>query len=267
MKYAVSTKLAALFLLVASTSLMPTKNACADIAFKGSSAANDVLIKWYDQQIPSCFHGKQKIAFYVYNDSEMDKYLTSIGLSDGTSYASSNAGEIDGLFDNRRMKISLRVTNRGEYDQETLTHEYGHYVWFHILPDSDRKAYREIYDRQKRANCLVTDYAKVNLEEGFAEAFAFFIVEPGALKQKDEASFDFLQTFMNERTPSELARQNAPSPNAVSLLSLPDESAPVSRPTTPLIITASAIEELAASPAAKVQIAAFSSSSAKPVIW
>jgi hypothetical protein len=135
----------------------------------------------------------------------MDRYLASIGLRDGTSYANSSAGEIDGLFDNRHMKISLRVGPGGDFDQETLTHEYGHYVWFHILSRSDREAYRSIYDRQRRANSLVTDYASVNLEEGFAEAFAYFIVDPAKLKQGDQASFAFLSTWVSAHSHSALS--------------------------------------------------------------
>jgi hypothetical protein len=130
----------------------------------------------------------------------MDNYLRSVGLGNGASYSTSGAGEIEGLYDNHHLKISLRVSEKGAFDSEVLTHEYGHFVWFRLLDKVDRSEYRNIYNGQRKHHNLVSDYAGVNLEEGFAEAFAFYITDPATLKQKDPNSFQFLSDWQTKHS-------------------------------------------------------------------
>ncbi|MDR3710338.1 MAG: hypothetical protein P4L33_18730 [Capsulimonadaceae bacterium] len=217
------------------------RNAMADLVCRDTSGPSvQVVSSWYERDIPGSFRGGDNVTLYVYNDGAMDGYLRSVGLADGTSYAASSAGVIDGLFDNRHMRISLRINAQGGFDRVTLTHEYGHYVWFHVFDSSDRNAYRNIYNRSRSAHCLITDYAGVNLEEGFAEAFAFFITDPDGLRAKDQASFDFLAQWSAERIPSEPSRM---------ALSIPSETPHVDAPLVivplPQIATATELQATA----------------------
>ncbi len=91
----------------------------------------------------------------------------------------------------------MRVAANGAIDLQTLSHEYGHFVWFHVLTKDERKQYRSIYNSQAKKHQLVSDYAQTNLEEGFAEAFAFFTTSPETLKGIDAASYDFLASKVN----------------------------------------------------------------------
>ncbi|MDQ2687636.1 MAG: hypothetical protein M3Y28_07205, partial [Armatimonadota bacterium] len=117
-------------------------------------------------------------------------------LEDGASYASDNGeGEIMGLFADRQKRISVRVAANGAMDLQTLTHEYGHYVWFHVLSKDDRKQYKDLYKRQSASRALVSNYAETNLEEGFVEAFAYYIQRPDTLKARDAASFQYLAAW------------------------------------------------------------------------
>jgi hypothetical protein len=173
-----------------------SRPAQANIVVKSKlTPATSSLTTWYEQTIPSSFRSPANITLYAYNNHEMDNYLRSVGLFDGTSYASGGPGEIEGLFDNRHLRISVRISEQGTFDNQVLTHEYGHYVWFKLLDKNDRNQYRLIYNTQRRNHHLISDYADTNLEEGFAEAFAFFITSPNSLQQKDQLSYGFLSDW------------------------------------------------------------------------
>jgi len=51
-------------------------------------------------------------------------------------------------------------------------HEIGHHVWFIELNDEERKEYINIF---KDSNYYITDYSKTNVEENFAEEYAFYM--------------------------------------------------------------------------------------------
>lgn len=185
--------------LIALTGLLlPLRAARAQVVINGpETSATQTLNAWYTQSLPACFQARDHVALYPLNDHDMDRYLKSVGLEDGTSYESdSGDGEIMGLFANRQKRISVRVASNGAMDLQTLTHEYGHYVWFHVFSKDDRKHYKELYKRQMGLRALVSDYAETNLEEGFAEAFAFYIQQPDKLQSRDSASFQFLTNWV-----------------------------------------------------------------------
>lgn len=188
--------------LIAFTSLMlPLRSARAQVAINGpETPATQTLNAWYTQTLPACFQAKDRVTLFPLDDRAMDRYLKSVGLEDGASYASDNGdGEIMGLFAERQKRISLRVAPSGAMDLQTLTHEYGHYVWFHLLGKDDRKQYRALYKRQAASRALVSNYAETNLEEGFAEAFAFYVRQPAVLKSRDAASFQFIADWAAAR--------------------------------------------------------------------
>lgn len=183
-----------LILLALAGLLLPLRAAHAQIVVAGpSTPTTQALSAWYEHTLPPCFRATDRVTLYSLDNHDMDRYLKSVGLEDGASYASAlGDGEITGLFAERQKRISLRVSPDGTFDQQTLTHEYGHYVWFHRLTKNDRKQYRGLYKRQAETRALVSNYAETNLEEGFAEAFAFYIQQPAVLKAKDPVSFQFL---------------------------------------------------------------------------
>lgn len=184
-----------------------------------ANPAAGTLNGWYEGTLPSCFAARDAVALYPLADPAMDSYLKSIGLADGTSYAGDKGnGQIDGLFVNsKKLRISVRTSPAGAVDLQTLTHEYGHYVWFHLLSKDDRKRYRGIYRRQSETRQLISEYAMTNTEEGFAEAFAFYINQPDLLARRDAASFEFLAVWAAAHTPEMAAPEIALSAPAAAL--------------------------------------------------
>jgi hypothetical protein len=60
------------------------------------------------------------------------------------------------------------------------------------MTKNQRAIYRGLYSNQKAAHHLVTDYARESVEEGFAEAFSYYSMEPATLAKRDSASLHFL---------------------------------------------------------------------------
>lgn len=186
-------------LLALAGLLLPLRAGHGRVVVAGpETPATQTLNTWYGRTLPACFQARDRVWLYPLGDRAMDSYLKSVGLEDGTSYAGGN-GEILGVFAERQKRISLRVSPAGGVDLQTLTHEYGHYVWFHLLNTRDRKQYRGIYKRQAQTRALVSHYAGTNLEEGFAEAFAFYVRQPARLQAKDPISFRFLADWAAAR--------------------------------------------------------------------
>ncbi len=148
---------------------------------------------WYNLHVPARFRARQAVSVSLLTDEAMTVYLQSDGS--GESASSDDDGDIDGVFEDGPPSITLRLPPDGVPDTLTFAHEYGHYVWFDILSGGDRKHYRAIYDRQKAADSLVTDYAGDSVEEGFAEAFSYYVAQPDTLAQRDPLSFAFLSTW------------------------------------------------------------------------
>jgi hypothetical protein len=143
---------------------------------------------WYDRHIPPRFRARQSVSVSLLANSEMNVYLES---NAGTS-AEDGDGDIDGVFENDPPNITLRLSTDGILDEQIFAHEYGHYVWFDLLRDSDRRHYQKIYDRQKAAHALITDYAQTSVQEGFAEAFSYYVNHPARLARRDALSYRFL---------------------------------------------------------------------------
>ena len=158
------------------------------------------LTAWFAQHIPAKFQARGAFEVRPLPDFDMDEYLHG-GDSDDNS-PNSNAqdskdddDEIDGVFVNNPPRIVLRVPESGKLDFYTFAHEYGHYVWFDLLSKGDRKRYEVLYDKQKAAHKLITDYAAESVEEGFAEAFAASVNAPATLLHQDPLSFRFLAAW------------------------------------------------------------------------
>jgi len=50
-------------------------------------------------------------------------------------------------------------------------HEIGHHIWFQELSEKERNEYINIYED---SNYYITEYSKTNVEENFAEEYAFY---------------------------------------------------------------------------------------------
>lgn len=162
------------------------------------------LSAWFAQHIPAKFQARGPFEVQPLSDFDMDEYLR--GDSDDAQNDSQNSSsqdddnyEIDGVFVDDPPRITLRVSEPDAIDFDTFAHEYGHYVWFDLLTKGDRKRYRAVYDKQKAAHRLITDYAADSVEEGFAEAFAADVNTPAALLHQDSLSYRFLAEWQKEK--------------------------------------------------------------------
>ena len=158
------------------------------------------LSAWFDHHVPARFRARERFEVHPLTDPQMAAYLQS-GDTDTDEGQNSpqkshaDEGEIDGVFEDNPPRITLRVPETGDPDTFTFAHEYGHYVWFDLLTRDDRKRYEAVYKKQKAAHHLVTRYAATDAEEGFAEAFSFYVSEPPLLQRRDPASYQFLNLW------------------------------------------------------------------------
>ncbi len=144
--------------------------------------------------IPQAFRNNRVVLLQL----RTKKGLTALAASLAECSVSS-VQDVDGCYRNggydlrADATISLLNTLHGEQALRVFAHEYGHFVWFQVMNSHQRSAYRLVWQKQKRANHLITAYAGVNAREGFAEAFSFFLLHRAQLQKKDSASLRFLQ--------------------------------------------------------------------------
>ena len=183
--------------LAAGLLLAPAK-AQAQLVVTGPAEAPAAvtLTAWFDHHVPARYRGHGPFEVHPLTNPQMEAYLQS-GDTDTAEGQSSHAdeGEIDGVFEDDPPRITLRVPGGEEPDTYTFAHEYGHYVWYDLLTPADRDRYAAVYKKQKAAHHLVTRYAQTDAEEGFAEAFSFYVSEPPLLRHRDPASYQFLNTW------------------------------------------------------------------------
>jgi len=71
----------------------------------------------------------------------------------------------------------------------TIAHELGHYVFLHKLDSTLRKAWvTELYPDSEK----ISNYARTNAAEDFAESYAYFLLRPAELKRL-AAKYAFMQ--------------------------------------------------------------------------
>jgi hypothetical protein len=168
----------------------------------GDSQTVSTYTTWYSTHMPSVFQVKQPVKVMLLDNPQMDSFLRTGGnpdmdFSKPDDSDNSDMSDVDGVFENDPPKIVLRLPPHVEPDMFTFAHEYGHYVWFDLFSKDDRKRYESIYHKQKAAGHLATRYAATDLEEGFAEAFSFYISQPTLLMKRDGASYGFLKTWVD----------------------------------------------------------------------
>jgi hypothetical protein len=110
-----------------------------------------------------------------------------------------NAATIDGVYEDPKPTITLKADGDTATLCQTFAHEYAHCLWERRLTRDQRDDYTRLYIAQKAAHRLVTPYASTSEEEGFAEAFSYYVMQPAVLAKRDAASMAFLAALYGER--------------------------------------------------------------------
>ena len=169
----------------------------ADIAVSGGSAAQQKQISDVYNNLPQCCRDGGKICVQVLNGHDMDAYIAS---GDPGEAHLINLAAVDGIYQNFVPTITLRAESQSTDLSCTFAHEYGHFIWQRHLTHADQRAYAMVYDHQRKARCLVTTYAAVSLEEGFAEAFSYYVTNKSVLVNRDSMSCCYLDQMTAECT-------------------------------------------------------------------
>jgi hypothetical protein len=191
------------FAIIAVCCIIHGAPAAAQLRFRKEST-HAALWRHVYSQLPAAWKAHRIIYVREIPDDEMDQFVERIegqrdqgdAVVDGCYQGPSDGEELAGL-------ITLRESLRGENAGLVFVHEFGHYVWSNILTGADRTRYRRLWREQKRYHSLVTDYAADSDEEGFAEAFAYFIRRPATLHRLDARSWRFLHE-VQDREPVDL---------------------------------------------------------------
>lgn len=166
----------------------------------GPASVTQSLTSWYDQNIPSAFRVACPLLVHEMTESALIDYINSgSGAHQSKTSTVSNTDDIDGVYDRNPPRIAVEIEQDGKVDDFTFAHEYGHYVWFELMTKADRRAYEAVYKQSKSDKHLVTDYAAVSVDEGFAEAFSFYVNLPQDLQYRDADSYDFLSNWSQSR--------------------------------------------------------------------
>jgi len=184
-------RLFAFWIIVASL-LAAWQPARAQLRFPVNSIHGTLWRRLY-VGLPSTWKAQDLVYVRELSDEEMDHFI------DEFEGPNSKADSIvDGCYQGSRGRqesageITLRESLRGENAALVFMHEYGHYIWANLLTDGERTRYHRLWREQKRVRSLVTAYAAESDEEGFAEAFAYFIRRPIHLRKSDITSWKFL---------------------------------------------------------------------------
>jgi hypothetical protein len=177
---------------VAAALCWSIRPAAAQLRFRSGSAHGALWRRLYSG-LPTSWKAHDLVYVRELSDDDMDRFIEEF---EGPNSKADSI--VDGCYQGSHVgrdfagEITLRESLRGENAALVFMHEYGHYIWANLLTDADRSKYRRIWREQKRQMSLVTKYAGESDEEGFAEAFAFYIRRPSALRRSDGKSWTFL---------------------------------------------------------------------------
>jgi hypothetical protein len=194
------------FCVFAASFLLMLRPAQAQLRFRVNSTHSALWRRLYSS-LPTTWKAQELVYVRELSDEEMDRFIEEFegpnskadSIVDGCYRGSHGQQESAG-------QITLRESLRGESAALVFMHEYGHYIWANLLTDTDRTRYRRIWREQKRGRGLVTAYAGESDEEGFAEAFAFFIRRPAVLRKSDLKSWKFLSEIRDSGTEPSMER-------------------------------------------------------------
>ncbi len=181
----------------------------AQIRFRADAAHGSLWRNLYSR-LPVAWKARELVYVREVTDDDMDRFVERF---EGPN--SKDNSIVDGCYQANRAsddtagQITLRQSLRGENAALVFVHEYGHYVWSSVLTNGDRARYHRVWREQKRTRNLVTEYAGDSDEEGFAEAFAYFIRKPGILRRLDSRSSTFM-TEMQDALAGDFQSENRP---------------------------------------------------------
>ena len=156
-------------------------------------AQADTDVRRFCAVVPQVFTSNRTVLIRIVSSQQLQS-----DTSTTESPAADSFGTIDGYYrsggNNLQADGEIEVSSdlRGTKLSMVLAHEYGHFVWFERMTAAQRKAYREVWTKDKRSDQLVSTYATVSPREGFAEAFSWYIYRQRLLKQRDMRSWQFI---------------------------------------------------------------------------
>jgi len=183
-----------MFAMFALLGLSLVSTARADLSITGGTAAQQEAIQKAAAFLPTYCRTSCCVTVQMLDNQRMNSYLQVRAAAQYVRLV--NADSVDGIYQNSSPTITLRVASPADDISANFTHEYGHYVWFNVLSPAQRGEYAKLYETQRSSHHLVTQYAAVSVEEGFAEAFSFYVRQNSVLAQCDASSCCFLQTTL-----------------------------------------------------------------------
>ncbi len=175
------------FCVLSATLAAPA--ARADVAITGGTAAQRGQVAAVFAALPLCCRPAAPACVCLLGDSAMDSCLQACAAARSERIV--DPATVAGFFNTDTGAITLRADPNTDVSA-TFAHEYGHSVWFHVLSPGQRDRFSGIYDAQRAAHHLVSPYAAVSVQEGFAEAFSFYICDRPLLASRDPLAERFL---------------------------------------------------------------------------
>jgi WXG100 family type VII secretion target len=74
----------------------------------------------------------------------------------------------------------------------TIAHEVGHNVYYNVVPEKARNDW-DALSNGSTATQYVSDYAKTNVREDFAETYRTYMLDPDALKAASKDKYEFMR--------------------------------------------------------------------------
>ncbi len=189
-----------------------TRPASATLRVRNDARHAEQWFRLYDD-LPRAWKTRRTVLLREMSERAITRLAAQLGADEGDRDGDS---VIDGCYQNAGYDenspplITVCDTLRGEQAGLVFAHEYGHFVWNELLSDEQRTRYTRLWRNQKRAHHLVTEYARDSDEEGFAEAFAYYVRRASQLTRKDPASAQFLRDLSALRSNDGPDSDNAP---------------------------------------------------------
>ena len=172
----------------------------SQIVFKNETRRTSVWKSIYSR-LPFVWKANLRVTVREVPDSTM----TALTEAYENLSSRNDESQVDGLFIKNRgdasapARIYLSDTLRGESIGLVFVHEYGHFVWHSMLSATQRNRFKRLWNEQYEEGVFVTPYAETSVEEGFAEAFSYFIRRPEELRRRDFRSLMFLTDLQDQR--------------------------------------------------------------------
>ncbi len=158
-----------------------------------NSAPHAALWQQLYSELPGCWKTDRIVSLQELSPEEMADYASRHGDTMAGNGAVDGCYESGGRTRAHAGMIRLCVTEDGTPPDLMFAHEYAHFIWDEKLTRAQRARFARLWERQEReGGRFVTEYASDGVEEGFAEAVAYFLRRPEELLERDPDSAAFL---------------------------------------------------------------------------